>query len=396
MAGTSGDSLTPRNRRVTEVTGNNETMERNLRRLSLRRTCRTSRAVCLLAVTAAATPAGIVPPPSAPRARLLTSPIAGQDSPSRTDAGQDYSNIRGKIVSVASGTISNVYAHLSGFATTVIEHLTTPVNIGGRTYTDVYYGLESGGGTPTVTQGEQVQQGTEIAPGLGSGGIEVGFWDTSTGRAVGHYTEGGPPTQAGLDFAAATGGAGSTGIVRPGGQASGSGGSGDVQTELDNYITLRDMPRTAPPNTKNPFQWWWASFTGDWDKMVTAPSGSSSGGGTGTGAPTSTAPGGSLGQFIATAYGPPWGGIEGGGQTATGVDLSNAPHDYIVAVDPSVIPLHTKLKINPNPFGDPNIIFSAEDTGGAIKGDRIDFYDWRGRSSQDAWGRRPVAVSILT
>jgi 3D (Asp-Asp-Asp) domain-containing protein len=44
-----------------------------------------------------------------------------------------------------------------------------------------------------------------------------------------------------------------------------------------------------------------------------------------------------------------------------------------------VIPLGSKLKITPNPFGYSGA-FTAFDTGGAIKGNRIDFYDWRGRA----------------
>lgn len=99
-----------------------------------------------------------------------------------------------------------------------------------------------------------------------------------------------------------------------------------------------------------------------------------------------------VGGFIATAYGPPWGGIEGEGTTATGVNLKGDEPAYIVAVDPGVIPLHSKLKIWPNPFNNRDIVFSAEDTGGAIRGRRIDFYDWRGRDSQNAWGRRAVQV----
>jgi TP901 family phage tail tape measure protein len=98
------------------------------------------------------------------------------------------------------------------------------------------------------------------------------------------------------------------------------------------------------------------------------------------------------GGFVATAYGPPWEGIEGGGVTATGVDLKDAPHKYIVAVDPSVIPLGTEMKIWPNPFGYSGN-FLAADTGGAIKGNRLDFYDWQGRAAQNAWGRRNVTVT---
>lgn len=118
------------------------------------------------------------------------------------------------------------------------------------------------------------------------------------------------------------------------------------------------------------------------------PSGPAAGGPTG---PTVPQPK-DLGQFEATAYGPPWIGQQGTGVTATGVDLRDSPHRYIVAVDPSVIPLHSKLKISPNPFGDVGIVFAAEDTGGVIVGHKIDFYDWRGRASQDNWGRKNVDV----
>lgn len=103
--------------------------------------------------------------------------------------------------------------------------------------------------------------------------------------------------------------------------------------------------------------------------------------------------------FTATAYGPPWNSENGTGKTATGIQLAaeptGQPGPYIVAVDPSVIPLGTKLKIWPNPFGDPNIVFSAQDTGGAITGNRIDFLDMISRNSQDAWGIRPVQVTVL-
>lgn len=109
----------------------------------------------------------------------------------------------------------------------------------------------------------------------------------------------------------------------------------------------------------------------------------------------------SAGTFIATAYGPPWDTMNGGGTTATGIKLPAAAGGsigppYIVAVDPKVIPLGTRLKISPNPTGDPNTVWQAEDTGGAITGNRIDFLDLAGRTSQDNWGRQPVTVSVVT
>ncbi|CAB4896514.1 unannotated protein [freshwater metagenome] len=101
------------------------------------------------------------------------------------------------------------------------------------------------------------------------------------------------------------------------------------------------------------------------------------------------------GGFVSTAYGPPWNTMNGTGVTRTGINLKNAPQKYIVAVDPTVIPLKTKTGIWPNPFGYRGK-FSAEDTGGAIKGKRIDFYDWRGRDKQYAWGRKKVSVGTST
>jgi 3D (Asp-Asp-Asp) domain-containing protein len=101
---------------------------------------------------------------------------------------------------------------------------------------------------------------------------------------------------------------------------------------------------------------------------------------------------GPSGSWLATSYGPPWGGIEGNGVTATGVDLRAATPALEIAVDPSVIPLGSWVYVQPNPFGTAQP-FYAGDTGGAIRGRHIDVYDWRGRASQQAWGARPVTVT---
>jgi 3D (Asp-Asp-Asp) domain-containing protein len=59
-----------------------------------------------------------------------------------------------------------------------------------------------------------------------------------------------------------------------------------------------------------------------------------------------------------------------------------------VAVDPAVIPIGSKLYIDG--YGPAR----AVDTGAMIKGNRIDlFFDTE--SECEAWGRRPVAVSIM-
>jgi len=101
---------------------------------------------------------------------------------------------------------------------------------------------------------------------------------------------------------------------------------------------------------------------------------------------------GATGSWVATAYGPPWGGINGDGITATGLNLTAAPAVYEVAVDPSVIALGSYIHVQPNPFGTRSA-FYAGDTGGAIIGEHVDVYDWQGRAAQLAWGERTVNVT---
>jgi 3D (Asp-Asp-Asp) domain-containing protein len=98
------------------------------------------------------------------------------------------------------------------------------------------------------------------------------------------------------------------------------------------------------------------------------------------------------GGWVATAYGPPWGAIQGGGVTAAGLDLSAGPPAFEVAVDPRAIALRSYVHVTPNPFGTTSA-FYAGDTGGAIIGHRIDIYDWRGRTAQNTWGQRTVSVT---
>ncbi|HWX98109.1 MAG TPA: 3D domain-containing protein [Solirubrobacteraceae bacterium] len=120
----------------------------------------------------------------------------------------------------------------------------------------------------------------------------------------------------------------------------------------------------------------------------------SSGGGTGSclGTAPSSPAGAGTAAWFATAYGPPWGGIQGGGVTATGLDLTAGQPALEVAVDPNVVPLRSYVHVQPNPFGTSGA-FYAGDTGGAILGRHVDIYDWRGRASQDAWGARHVSVT---
>ena len=116
-------------------------------------------------------------------------------------------------------------------------------------------------------------------------------------------------------------------------------------------------------------------------------------GATGCSAPDDPPPSSSTtGAWISTAYGPPWGGIQGDGTTATGLHLTGGPAAYEVAVNPTLIPLGSYIYVQPNPFNTDSA-FYAGDTGAAITGHHIDIYDWQGRQSQNAWGTRNVTVT---
>src|ERR1019366_7726410 len=120
--------------------------------------------------------------------------------------------------------------------------------------------------------------------------------------------------------------------------------------------------------------------------LVAGVTGSGSGG---AGAPANSAAGGS---WLATAYGPPWIDGNGGGITATGLNLTGGPAMLEVAVDPSVIALGSYVYVHPNPFGTTSA-FYAGDTGASILGHHLDIYDWLGRAAQQAWGARTVTVT---
>lgn len=76
------------------------------------------------------------------------------------------------------------------------------------------------------------------------------------------------------------------------------------------------------------------------------------------------------------------------GITATGVNLLENPNMKVIAVDPNVIPLGTRVHVEG--YGEA----IAADTGGAIKGNKIDIHV---PTKQEAlnWGRKSVEVTIL-
>jgi 3D (Asp-Asp-Asp) domain-containing protein len=72
------------------------------------------------------------------------------------------------------------------------------------------------------------------------------------------------------------------------------------------------------------------------------------------------------------------------GITASGV---KARANHTIAVDRSVIPLGTHILYNGTEY-------VAEDTGGAIKGNRIDIY-FDNHSDALNWGRRTIEIEVI-
>ncbi|WMT27575.1 LysM peptidoglycan-binding domain-containing protein [Bacillus aerius] len=88
----------------------------------------------------------------------------------------------------------------------------------------------------------------------------------------------------------------------------------------------------------------------------------------------------------ATAYTANDGGISG--ITATGVNLNKNPNAKVIAVDPNVIPLGSKVYVEG--YGEA----IAADTGGAIKGNKIDVHV-PSKSQAKNWGVKSVKVKVL-
>lgn len=76
------------------------------------------------------------------------------------------------------------------------------------------------------------------------------------------------------------------------------------------------------------------------------------------------------------------------GKTATGVNLRENPNAKVIAVDPSIIPLGSKVYVEGYGYA------VASDTGGAIKGNKIDvFFSDKGAAYR--WGRKQVKIKVL-
>ena len=76
------------------------------------------------------------------------------------------------------------------------------------------------------------------------------------------------------------------------------------------------------------------------------------------------------------------------GTTATGFNLRSNPNAKVIAVDPRVIPLGTKVWVEGYGYA------VAADTGGAIKGNKIDVF-FPEKSQAYKWGRKKVKIRIV-
>ncbi|WCS68488.1 hypothetical protein Goe16_00740 [Bacillus phage vB_BsuM-Goe16] len=74
------------------------------------------------------------------------------------------------------------------------------------------------------------------------------------------------------------------------------------------------------------------------------------------------------------------------GVTTTGIDLTSHPDMKVIAVDPNVIPLGSRVHVEGYGYA------IAGDTGGAIKGNKIDIFV-PDRQDALAWGVRTVKVT---
>ncbi|MBM4765324.1 G5 and 3D domain-containing protein [Bacillus sp. B15-48] len=103
---------------------------------------------------------------------------------------------------------------------------------------------------------------------------------------------------------------------------------------------------------------------------------------------TASAPKSSAKEFYvsATAYTAGCNGCSG--ITATGINLKANPNAKVIAVDPNVIPLGTRVYVE----GYGHAI--AGDTGSAIKGNKIDVF-LPSKSDAYRWGRKNVKIQIL-
>ncbi|MDP4085434.1 MAG: ubiquitin-like domain-containing protein [Bacillota bacterium] len=76
------------------------------------------------------------------------------------------------------------------------------------------------------------------------------------------------------------------------------------------------------------------------------------------------------------------------GHTSTGIDLHSNPNVKVIAVDPRIIPLGTKVYVEGYGYA------IAADTGSSIKGYKIDVF-FSSKSDAYRWGSRKIKIKVL-
>ncbi|MDM5314422.1 ubiquitin-like domain-containing protein [Fictibacillus sp. b24] len=102
--------------------------------------------------------------------------------------------------------------------------------------------------------------------------------------------------------------------------------------------------------------------------------------------PSASSSGGREITVTSTAYTANCAGCSG--ITATGFNLKTNPNAKVIAVDPNVIPLGSKVYVEGYGYA------IASDTGGAIKGNKIDVF-FASQSRAESWGRKSVKIRII-
>lgn len=96
--------------------------------------------------------------------------------------------------------------------------------------------------------------------------------------------------------------------------------------------------------------------------------------------------------YTATAYTAYCNGCSG--VTKEGIDLRANPNSKVIAVDPSRIPLGSLVEVTSSSYPSVNGRYIAGDTGGAIKGNKIDIFI-PSKTTAYEFGRRDVQVKII-
>lgn len=83
------------------------------------------------------------------------------------------------------------------------------------------------------------------------------------------------------------------------------------------------------------------------------------------------------------------------GKTSTGDNLRANPNLKIIAVDPRVVPLGSTVRLTSKSYPKINGVYKAGDTGGAIKGTKIDIFISDLNEAKRLGVRRDIVLEVL-